>query len=56
MNLLFNRFYTVDQTRSGKGIGLGLSIAKGLMHKMSGDLSAEFKKGKLYMKCEWKVK
>lgn len=55
LNLLFNRFYTADQTRSGKSTGLGLSIAKSLMSKMDGKLSAELKDGQLYMRCIWNL-
>lgn len=30
---MFDRFYKADQTRTGKGTGLGLPIAKSLMEK-----------------------
>ena len=53
VELFFNRFYTADQTRSGKGTGLGLPIAKALMDKMNGKLSAELKDSWLYVKCSW---
>ena len=52
--LLFDRFYKADQTRTGKGAGLGLSIAKSLMKKMNGDLTAELQAEHLVMKCEWR--
>ncbi|WP_260182909.1 sensor histidine kinase [Paenibacillus baekrokdamisoli] len=56
-SVLFNRFFTVDQTRSGTGAGagtgLGLSIAKGLMGKMEGKLTAEMTGDHLTMRCEW---
>ncbi|NBD25211.1 sensor histidine kinase [Paenibacillus glycinis] len=50
---LFDRFYTADRTRGGSGTGIGLSIAKSLMAKMNGSLSAELVAGKLVMICEW---
>ncbi|WP_129691139.1 sensor histidine kinase [Gottfriedia acidiceleris] len=50
---MFDRFYKADQTRTGKGTGLGLPIAKSLMEKMNGNITAEFKENRLYMKCEW---
>lgn len=53
VELFFNRFYTADQTRSGKGTGLGLPIAKALMDKMNGKLSAELKDSWLHVKCSW---
>lgn len=53
LELFFDRFYTADKTRSGKGTGLGISIAKSLMEKMNGQLSAELIDGWLYMKCSW---
>lgn len=53
VELFFDRFYTADQTRTGKGMGLGLSIAESLMEKMNGKLSAELKDGWLRMKCHW---
>ncbi|MGE7688373.1 sensor histidine kinase [Lysinibacillus sp. NPDC097214] len=52
--LLFDRFYKVDQTRTKKSTGLGLFIAKSLMIKMDGNLSAELIGDQLLMKCEWK--
>lgn len=51
--LLFDRFYKVDQTRTKKSTGLGLFIAKSLMEKMDGNLSAELIGDQLLMKCEW---
>ncbi|MBA2876294.1 sensor histidine kinase [Thermaerobacillus caldiproteolyticus] len=51
---MFDRFYKADQTRTGKGTGLGLPIAKSLMEKMNGSLTAELKENQLFMKCEWK--
>lgn len=53
--LLFDRFYKADQTRTGNGTGLGLPIAKSLMTKMGGQLTAELKDQQLIMKCEWKL-
>ncbi|WP_405105483.1 ATP-binding protein [Paenibacillus sp. FSL K6-1217] len=53
VRLLFDRFYTVDRTRSAQGSGLGLSIAKSLMNKMNGTLTAELQENKLTMVCRW---
>ncbi|MBP2110376.1 sensor histidine kinase [Paenibacillus silagei] len=53
VRLLFDRFYTVDRTRSGQGSGLGLSIAKSLMNKMNGTLTAELHGDNLTMICCW---
>ncbi|WP_371069471.1 sensor histidine kinase [Sediminibacillus sp. JSM 1682029] len=50
---LFDRFYKADQTRTGKGTGLGLPIAKSLMEKMNGSLTAELVGKQLLMTCEW---
>ncbi|WP_040205765.1 sensor histidine kinase [Neobacillus jeddahensis] len=55
VSLLFDRFYKADQTRTGKGAGLGLSIAKGLMRKMDGNLTAQLTDQQLVMTCEWKA-
>ncbi|WP_245629142.1 sensor histidine kinase [Alicyclobacillus shizuokensis] len=53
VELLFNRFYMADKTRSGQGSGLGLSIAKSLMLKMNGNLTARLIDSRLYIYCEW---
>ncbi|WP_245238124.1 sensor histidine kinase [Paenibacillus etheri] len=55
VNLLFDRFYTADRTRSSQASGLGLSIAKSLMNKMGGTLTAELEGEKLIMTCRWKL-
>ncbi|SFK09331.1 Signal transduction histidine kinase [Halobacillus dabanensis] len=51
---LFDRFYKADHTRTKKGTGLGLPIAKSLMEKMNGNLTAELKGTQIIMRCEWK--
>lgn len=42
---VFDRFYKVDKAHSGKGSGLGLSIAKELLKRMDEDVWVESKKG-----------
>lgn len=55
VNRMFNRFYKADQTRTGKGTGLGLPIAKSLMEKMNGRIYAELKDKHLTVICEWEI-
>lgn len=55
INLLFDRFYTVDRARTSQTSGLGLSIAKGLMNKMGGSLTAELNGERLKMICCWRI-
>jgi len=43
---VFDRFYKVDKAHSGKGSGLGLSIAKELWSWMGESLTVDSKKGK----------
>lgn len=44
--LIFERFYTTDRSRTKKSTGLGLSIAKQLTIKMGGSISAFLKDGR----------
>lgn len=41
MNQVFSRFYKADSARSSSSTGLGLSIAKGLIDRMDGTITAE---------------
>lgn len=53
-DLMFDRFYKADQSRSSKSTGLGLSIVKSLMEKMNGSITGYLLDGQLSIICEWK--
>ena len=42
---VFDRFYKVDKAHSGKGSGLGLSIARELLRRMDEDIWVASEKG-----------
>lgn len=53
---LFERFYTVDNSRSDRNTGLGLYITKILVEKLGHKIDAELKENLLSIKIEWKSK
>lgn len=53
VSFLFDRFYTADHNRSNKSTGLGLSIVKGLMFKMHGEITATLIGDVLHIECVW---
>lgn len=52
---IFDRFYMADKTRSGNGTGVGLAVAKSLVNKMDGNISAEFDEEVLSISCRFKL-
>src|SRR5690625_1658984 len=55
VDLIFDRFYRADQSRSGNSTGLGLAIVKSLMEKMNGTIIGKLNGGQLSMICEWEI-
>lgn len=51
---VFDRFFTSDQTRSGRNTGLGLAIVKALAGQMEGTVSAELAGGRFSVRLTWK--
>src|SRR5699024_3247595 len=51
--ILFDRFYIADKSRTGESTGLGLSVTKSLMDKMNGHIRADYDGDKLTFTCEW---
>lgn len=52
---LFERFFTGDQTRTGKSTGLGLAITKQLVEQMGNSISAKLEDGELSIEIRWKI-
>lgn len=52
---VFDRFFTSDQTRSGRNTGLGLAIVKALAGQMGGTASARLDGGIFAVTLHWKV-
>lgn len=56
VNYIFSRFYKQDKSRNSNSTGLGLSIAKDLIEKMDGSISAKIYNKSLYIFCRWRIK
>lgn len=55
VKLMFDRFYMADESRLGNSTGLGLSVAKSLMEKMSGMITGQLNDGQLSIICKWEI-
>jgi len=51
---VFDRFFTSDQTRSGRNTGLGLAIVKALADQMEGEAAAELKGDFFTVRLTWR--
>ena len=56
LSLIFDRFYTGDQTRNNGSSGLGLTITKLLVEKMKGSIEARFEEDLFIVELQWDVK
>lgn len=45
LDLIFDRFYRIDNSRTEKGFGLGLSLAKHIVEKYDGEIKADYSGG-----------
>lgn len=50
---LFDRFYTVETARNSTG--LGLSIARALVERMYGTITAEYAEGRLVIRLQFPI-
>ncbi len=55
LKVIFERFYTGDQSRSNQSTGLGLTITKLLVEKMMGQIEARFEGEFFMIELRWKV-
>src|SRR5699024_5153389 len=53
LNLLFDRFYVADRSRTKKSTGLGLSIAQSLVEKTGGIIRADYERHMIIGRGEW---
>jgi signal transduction histidine kinase len=56
LKLVFDRFYTGDQTRSNGSTGLGLTITRILVEKMKGAINARFEEDMFVIELQWPEK
>jgi signal transduction histidine kinase len=54
LSLIFNRFYTGDQSRGNQSSGLGLTITKLLVEKMKGQIDARMEQDRFIIEIMWK--
>ncbi|OPJ57901.1 sensor histidine kinase [Clostridium oryzae] len=52
---IFERFFTVDSSRSDGSTGLGLAITKKLVETMGHTISSKFEEGVLSISVKWKI-
>ena len=55
LKVIFERFYTGDQSRSSQSTGLGLTITKLLVEKMMGQIEARFEGEFFMIEIRWRV-
>ncbi|MDF2942399.1 MAG: sensor histidine kinase [Herbinix sp.] len=55
LNVIFERFYTRDQSRNNQSTGLGLTITKVLVEKMKGQIEAKIEKDLFIIELRWFV-
>lgn len=53
LKLIFDRFYTGDQSRTSQSTGLGLAITKLLVEKMKGSIDAKFEGEMFVITLQW---
>ncbi len=55
LKVIFERFYTGDQSRSSQSTGLGLTITKLLVERLQGTIEARFEGEFFIIEIRWKV-
>lgn len=54
LQVIFERFYTGDQSRNNQSTGLGLTITKLLVEKMKGQITARLEEDSFLIELRWK--